>query len=64
MIAGVAIDPWKLEIFKRHLDKAGFKYDVTVGDSITVIKVTTEYAHILQPIVEAAQRECAESDKS
>jgi len=64
MIAGVAIDPWKLEIFKRHLDKAGFKYEVTVGDPITVISVTTEYAFILQPIIEAAQRECARGDKS
>jgi len=58
MKAGVVIDPWKLEIFKRHLDKAGFEYEVTKGKRMTVLTVTTEYAHTLQPVVEEAQREC------
>lgn len=63
MIAGVCIDPWKLEIFKKHLDAAGYKYTVHPGDQVTVLKVETDYAHKLQPVIEAAQEECAKEHK-
>jgi hypothetical protein len=47
MIAGVVIDDWKLPIFKRHLDAAGFTYTQHPGvtkDTIT-LKVLTEWVH-------------------
>lgn len=61
MIAGVVIDDWKLPVFKRHLDAAGFKYTQHPGvtpDTIT-LKVITEWVHKLQPVVKAANDECA-----
>lgn len=60
MIAGVVIDGWKLPIFKRHLDAAGYEYTEHPGitpDTLT-LKVTCESAHRLKPIVEAANAEC------
>lgn len=61
MKAGVAIDSWKLDIFRKHLDKAGFKY--TVGPGITpdtlLLSVECDWAHKLKPVLERAQAECA-----
>lgn len=63
MKIGIAIDPWKLDIFERHLKEAGYtNYEVHEGDQITSIIVHADYAHKLQPIIEAAQREAAEKD--
>lgn len=60
MIAGVVIDDWKLSIFKRHLDAAGYKYTEHPGLTVNTLtlKVTCESAHELQPVVEAACSEC------
>jgi hypothetical protein len=59
--AAVCVDDWKLPIFRRHLDAAGYTYEEPVpylmGTSI--LQVHYEWVHKLQPIVEAAQRECA-----
>jgi hypothetical protein len=62
-IAGVAIDDWKLEIFKKHLDAAGYKYEepVQFTPGTLILKVRYKWAHELQPIIEAAQRECAQN---
>jgi hypothetical protein len=60
MIAGVVIDDWKLPVFKRHLDAAGYAYTEHPGitpDTLT-LKVTCEWVHKLQPIVKAANDEC------
>jgi hypothetical protein len=60
--AGVVLDDWKLPVFKKHLDAAGYKYDepteFTAGT--LTLKVHYEWVHQLKPIIEAAQRECAE----
>lgn len=61
MKAGVVIDDWKLAIFKKHLDAAGFQYTQHPGvtkDTI-LLQVTTEWVHTLQPVVMAANGECA-----
>jgi hypothetical protein len=61
MIAGIAIDDWKLPIFKRHLDAAGYSYTEHPGltkDTLT-LKVTCEWVHKLTPVVQAANDECA-----
>lgn len=62
MIAGVVCEAWKLEVFKRRLDAAGYKYTEHLGPSphMRTLKVTYEWVHRLMPILEAAQKECAE----
>jgi hypothetical protein len=62
MKAGVVLDDWKLPIFKKHLDAAGYKYDepVPFTNRTLTLKVHCEWVSQLQPIIEAAQRECAE----
>ena len=45
MIAGVAIDDWKLPIFKKILDENGYQYtqhDNTPVKGCTFLKVETE----------------------
>lgn len=61
MIAGVVIDAWKLDVFKRHLDAAGYEYTQHPGPfpAVITLRVKCEWAHKLQPIIEAAQQECA-----
>lgn len=61
--AGIAIDKWKLAIFKRHLDAAGYSYTEHPGltaDSL-FLKVKTDFVAPLQKVVEAAQLECKSS---
>jgi hypothetical protein len=45
--AATVIDDWKLPIFKRHLDAAGYKYDepVPFTDGTLVLKVHYEWVH-------------------
>lgn len=60
--AGIGLDDWKLPIFKKHLDAAGYKYEepVQFTAGTLILRVHYEWVHELQPIIEAAQRECAE----
>lgn len=60
--AAVGLDDWKLPIFKKHLDAAGYKYEepVQFTAGTLVLKVHYKWVHELQPIIEAAQKECAE----
>ena len=59
--AAVAIDAWKLQTFKRHLDTAGYSY--TEGPGVTadslILSVKYELVRDLKPIIEAANTECA-----
>ena len=63
--AGVAIDDWKLPIFKKHLDKAGYAYTEHPGLSsgTLMLKVQCEWVHVLKPVIEAANKECAKVKK-
>lgn len=63
MKAAVVIDKWKLAIFTRHLRTAGYSYDTAYGPTgnTTTLMVPCESAAKLQPVIEAAQKECAES---
>lgn len=58
--AGVAIDAWKLAIFKKHLDAAGYTFTEGPGlvPDTKLLKVDYEWVHRLQPIIEAANAEC------
>jgi len=59
--AGVAIDTWKLPIFKRHLNEAGFSFTRHKGltKDTLILKVECEWVNDLKPVVEAANKECA-----
>ena len=61
---GIAIDPWKLTIFKRRLDEAGFKYEthLSVADSV-LLKVVTADKEGLRDVVQAANTEAARVGK-
>lgn len=62
---GIAIDNWKLPIFKKHLDAGGFQYTEHPGltADAMILKVKTNFIATLQPIVEVAQKECAKCRK-
>lgn len=59
MKIGVAIDSWKLDIFKKHLKD--FKYEVHPGvtdDTLSIIVFSDK--DTLLPVVIAANKECAD----
>ena len=60
-VPGVGLDDWKLPIFKKHLDAAGYKYESSANftEGTLILRVHYESVHAVQPIFEAAQRECA-----
>lgn len=59
--AAIAIDNWKLSIFKKHLDAAGYNYTEHPGltQDTLVLRVNYEQITDLQPVVEAANAACA-----
>ncbi len=62
MKAGIVLDDWKLAIFKRHLDAAGYTYEQhpgVTGDTITLTVITDEQAAMLVDVVKAANDEAA-----
>jgi len=63
--SGVAIDDWKLPIFKKHLDKAGYAYTEHPGlmEGTLLLQVQYEWVSDLEPIIEAANKECANVSK-
>lgn len=58
--AAVLIDSWKLPVFQRHLDAAGYTYREAPGvtDDTITLQVDYEFVANLKPIIEAANREC------
>jgi len=63
MIAGIVIDPWKLDIFKKHLDRAKRVYEVIEGNPVTTIQVECDSANDLLALVRAAQNDCFDTKK-
>jgi hypothetical protein len=63
--AAVFIDKWKLEIFKKHLDDAGYSYNVGYGMTEETLNIMVEFEWVveLKPIIEAAQKECENKGK-
>ena len=63
--AVVAIDSWKLAIFKKHLDAAGYKYKELPGltKDTLILQVEYEWVAELKPLVEAANTECANTKR-
>ena len=63
MKIGVAIDPWKLDIFLKVLDDSGFMYKVAPGKMLTVITVTTDNPIVLANVVQGANNLCDTAKK-
>lgn len=64
--AAVCIDDWKLPVFKKHLDAAGYSYTEHPGitkDALT-LRVKYEWVANLKPIIEAANLECANAERT
>lgn len=57
---GVAISAWRLPIFKRHLDAAGYSYTQHPGltPNTLFLRVKTDRVASLQPVIETANAEC------
>ena len=57
----IALDPWKLPIFERHLSHSGYAFE-NVGlltEGALVLKVSTDNPVALGEVVKAANTECA-----
>lgn len=61
--AAVCLDTWKLSIFKKHLDAAGYTYEepIPFTGGTLLLRVSYEWVHELKPIIEAAHLECAQT---
>lgn len=61
--AAFVIDDWKLPIFKRHLDQAGYAFEnagaFTAGT--TILKVETDNLEALATVARAAAKEAAQT---
>lgn len=59
--AAVAIDAWKLPIFKKHLDAAGYTYTEGPGVTADTLILSVKFAWVkdLMPVIKAANAECA-----
>jgi hypothetical protein len=64
--AGVVLDAWKLPIFKKHLDAAGYKYEVRgeLTKDVLMLAVSYEWVAKLKPIIESANKECANAKRT
>jgi hypothetical protein len=56
---GIIINSWKLPIFKRHLEKAGFKFKTSPrpGDTLALTLMAHTVSE-LETVVRAAEAEC------
>ena len=63
MKASIVLDDWKLPIFKRHLEGAGFTYTRHSGvtEGTMTLTVETELLTKLSGVVKAANSEVAKS---
>lgn len=62
--AGIGIDPWKREIFERHLNEAGytFKNLGLITEGVMVLHVEADDLHRLQHVLERANVEAVISN--
>jgi hypothetical protein len=61
MRVGIAIDEWKLSIFERKLQQAGFAYEKGGGlmPDTLMLYVDTDNLHTLESVVRFANMEAA-----
>ena len=60
MKAGIAVDDWKLPVFRKRLTEAGYQYTDAGGltHNTTVLTVETNDILKLKKVLEQCQREC------
>ena len=65
MKAGIAVDDWKLPVFRKRLTEAGFKYEDAgeMTPNVTLLKVETDNMFKLKNVLEKCQAECAARKK-
>lgn len=63
MKAAIVIDTWKLSIFERHLQQAGYAYAKANGltDNTLMLSVATNNMEALGEVVKAANTEAAQT---
>lgn len=63
--AAVVIDPWKLDIFRRHLAKAGYEFKEGPGLTKDMLNFYVEIDDLkaLEVVVRAANAECAKEQR-
>ena len=61
MKAGIAVDDWKLPVFRKRLRKAGYRYeDGPLVGGTTLLTVETNDMLKLKRVLEQCQSECRE----
>lgn len=65
MKVGIAVDDWKLPVFRRRLTGAGFAYEDAGALTLdtTLLRVITEDVAGLAVVVTACQTECAKQKR-
>lgn len=60
MKAGIAVDDWKLPIFRRELTAAGYRYEDggAITANATLLKVETFDVLALKRVIERCQAQC------
>jgi hypothetical protein len=60
MKAAIALDDWKLPVFRKRLTEAGYEYTDAGGflGSNTILHVETDNILALKRVIEACQTEC------
>lgn len=60
--AAIAVDDWKLPVFRKRLSEAGYKYHDAGGftGSTTILTVQTKDILALKTLLERCQAECLE----
>ena len=63
--AGIAIDPWKEDIFKSHLMKGGYNWTrVAPFPGCVTLMVETTDPEALARVIHVANNECAQKKKT
>jgi hypothetical protein len=60
MKAAIALDDWKLPVFRKRLTEAGYEYTDAGGflGNNTILHVETDNMLALKKVIEACQAEC------
>lgn len=63
--AGIAVDDWKLPVFRKRLTEAGYTYEDAgpFTDGTTMLHVKTNNILALKKVLEACQAECRKMKK-
>ena len=66
MKAGIAVDNWKLPVFRKRLTEAGFEYQDggSISGGTTLLNVETNNMFALKKVIERCQAECRSQRRS